>query len=81
MKKDDEQDSNSDNIGQPSPVSVLEAPFEEESPCLEFKEITNSLQGSYPQLFYTLSSSAPCAYANLFSTIHLTRTIQILVTG
>ncbi len=31
---------------QPSPISVLELPFEEESPSpLEFKEITNDLQG------------------------------------
>jgi hypothetical protein len=31
---------------QPSPISVLESPFEEESPSpLEFKEITNDLQG------------------------------------
>jgi len=48
IKKDDNLDSNSDNSVQPSPVSVLEAPFEEESPCLAFKESTNSVQGSYP---------------------------------
>lgn len=47
-KVDDEDDSNSDNNGQPSPVSVLEALFEEESPCLEFKETTNNFQGCKP---------------------------------
>ncbi|KAG0565974.1 hypothetical protein KC19_7G028200 [Ceratodon purpureus] len=42
---DDGQESNSDKNGQPSPVSVLETPFDEESPSpLEFKEITNDLQ-------------------------------------
>lgn len=72
-KVDDEQDSNSDNNEQPSPVSILEAPFEEESPCLEFKEIANGLQGCYPWLsiFYTLSSSVLCLYSNLFSETHL----------
>lgn len=44
-KVDDELDSNSDNNGQPSPVSVLEAPFEEECPSVEFKEIADSLKG------------------------------------
>lgn len=45
---DDGQESNSDKNGQPSPVSVLETPFDEESPSpLEFKEITNDLQGMF----------------------------------
>lgn len=44
---DDGQEANSDKNGQPSPVSVLEPPFGEESPSpLKFKEITNDLQGS-----------------------------------
>jgi hypothetical protein len=54
---DDGQESNSDKNGQPSPVSVLEPPFEEESPSsLEFKEITNDFHGSFPAPYLILTT-------------------------